>query len=181
MVAFDRCNVTENSQCVTDDEAKSALELSYINTFENRETFVHYEKPTSGKALTKETLLSWFPITTTTRTDSVKKVTVTEVQQSWYRFGFGFSTQIDQIFQNVEAKTRVLPYKNNMLNSVTYEVSPTKYVQLKIEYSFLQYISDLGGFGSVLLGLTTVLNAIDSPQLFVASDLLAQKGQQIKQ
>ena len=79
MVAFDRCNVTENSQCVTDDEAKSALELSYINTFENRETFVHYEKPTSGKAITKETMISWFPITTTTRTDSVKKVTVTEV------------------------------------------------------------------------------------------------------
>ena len=60
-----------------------------------------------------------------------------------------------------------------MQNSVTYEIQPTKYVQVKIEYSLLQYFSDLGGFGSVLLGISTILNAIESPQLFVASDLLA--------
>ena len=60
-----------------------------------------------------------------------------------------------------------------MLKSVTYEVSPAKNVQVKIEYSFLQFMSDLGGFGSVLLGISTIQHAIESPQLFVASDLLA--------
>ena len=54
MVVFERCNMAESSQCVTEEESNSVLELSYIYVFDNRETFVQ-ESPTSGKAIARET------------------------------------------------------------------------------------------------------------------------------
>ena len=109
------------------------------------------------------------------------KVTVTEIQQSYYRFGFGFSTEFNSLIQNMNAQSRILPYDNDMVTSVTFEVESTKYLQARLEYSVLEYFSNLGGFGSLLLGISTILTVLESPQLFVASDIIAQKEQQVTQ
>ena len=181
MVAFDRCNAKQRDDCVTSDKFNEDLEYSYVQIFDNQESYKHQEHPQSGKEIKRETQATWYPISTSERTDSVKKVTVTEVEQSYYRFGLDFSNQIDTIFQNLDAKSRILPYPNLMLNSVTYEIQSTKYKQVRHEYSFLQYFSNIGGFGSLLLGISTIFNAMESPHLLVASDFLPQKEQQVGQ
>ena len=62
------------------------------------------------------------------------------------------------------------------MNAVTYEIGTTKKILIKKEYSILDYFNGLGGFGSLLFAISTLLNKIESPQLYVASDLLAQKN-----
>ena len=139
------------------------LVYSYLMLYENQEIFKHQESPLSGNSIVRKLKFNWFPISTQLRTDSVKKVTATDIQQSYYRFGFGFSTQKETIYQCRDAKSRILPYENNFLNSVTYEIETTRYLLIKREYSILDYFTSLGGLGSLLLGISTILNALESP------------------
>ena len=102
MVVFEKCNADlYDNNCSSDGEIEAALEQSYIMIFENQETFNHQENPLTGNTINRETKFSYYPITTFTRTDIVKKVTVTEIQQSYYRFGFDFSIQTESIFQSL--------------------------------------------------------------------------------
>ena len=62
-------------------------------------------------------------------------------------------------------------YRNDFINAVTYEVESTKYVAIKREYSFLNYFTNLGGFSSLLVAISTIINVLESVHFYVASDL----------
>lgn len=54
------------------------------------------------------------------------------------------------------------------------------YELIKSEYTYFDFFSSLGGFGSLLLGIQKIISVIEMPQLFVASDMLASKDTQVK-
>ena len=66
----------------------------------------------------------------------------------------------------------MLPYDKEFINAITYEVEPTKYASIKKEMSILDYSTKLGGFSSLLLGVSKIMNTLESVHLYVASDLL---------
>ena len=68
-----------------------------------------------------------------------------------------------------------MSYHEDYQFAITYEIEQVKFELIRREYSFFNYFSSLGGFGSLLLGLSKILNILDSPQLYVASDMAASK------
>merc|ERR1712051_168998 len=68
-----------------------------------------------------------------------------------YRFNVGslFSDKV-MGFENFQAPTRTLPYKNLFINSITFEMSLSQIEYKRTVYSFLDFLSDLGGlFGTL--------------------------------
>ena len=53
-------------------------------------------------------------------------------------------------FEIAKKTSRNLPYKNNFLNSVTYEMSLTRLHYIRIVYSFLDLMKDIGGLFSAI-------------------------------
>ena len=53
-------------------------------------------------------------------------------------------------FEIAKKNSRNLPYKNNFLNSVTYEMSLTRLHYTRIVYSFLDLMKDIGGLFSAI-------------------------------
>ena len=117
-------------------------------------------------------MISWFPFSPQVRLDWVRKIIFTDVEQSWYRFGFDFSTQTESIYKPQDVNSRVLVYRNAFINSISYEIESTKYLAIKREYSFLNYCTNLGGFGSLLIAISSIINMLESVHFYVASDLL---------
>ena len=68
-----------------------------------------------------------------------------------YRISVG-SIQVDQVngFDKIVAPSRIMPYKNKMHNSITYEMSLSRVEYTRTVYSILDFLRDIGGLFSAL-------------------------------
>ena len=74
---------------------------------------------------------------------------------------------------------RILPYDNLFLNSVTYEVWDSQKYFKRIDYGWLDWLSDVGGLYDAifLISMLIMYNFIwDSADLFVSSELVASNS-----
>ena len=74
----------------------------------------------------RETDISWFALSTTIRTDFVKKVQFTNVSYKMQNWGFG-SEILEQIIKTEEQMSRILPYARKFVIAITYEIDSTQY------------------------------------------------------
>lgn len=75
---------------------------------------------------------------------------------------------------------REIPYANNWIKSITYEVSLDKIIYGRTNYSFLDFLRDLGGLATSLhaMGMAFVLlMQYRGPILFVMTELFATPKQ----
>ena len=67
--------------------------------------------------------------------------------------------------------TRLMPYRNQMQNAITFEMNLNKKKYFRRVYSFLDFLSDLGGlFGAtrpIILAILTVFNFYASYQFIM--------------
>ena len=68
-----------------------------------------------------------------------------------YRISVG-SIQVDQVngFDKIVAPSRIMPYKNKMHNSITYEMSLSRVEYTRTVYSILDFLRDIGGLFAAL-------------------------------
>ena len=79
---------------------------------ENEQSYEHQNGPSSDQSIQSYKKLIWYAISDQVRQDMVKKITISDITESYYRLGFGFSVQTKTIFQSKDERTRVLPYLN---------------------------------------------------------------------
>lgn len=73
----------------------------------------------------------------------------------------------------MQQPTRFMTYDRNLASAVTFEIDSTKYVVKRQEFTLLDWIASLGGLASLLYTCAWSLAFImDSPQMFVVSDML---------
>ena len=67
--------------------------------------------------------------------------------------------------------TRLMPYRNQMQNAITFEMNLNKKKYFRRVYSFLDFLSDLGGlFGAtrpIILAILTIFNFYASYQFIM--------------
>lgn len=60
-------------------------------------------------------------------------------------------------FEAEVTSSRILPYKTQMWNSITYELSQTRHEYTRTVYSMLDFLGDIGGLFSALGPLCGVI------------------------
>ena len=79
----------------------------------------------------------------------MRKITVTNVEYSGHRLGFGFNdVNRQKIFNNEQAPMRILNYRNNYQFAMTFEQEKTLYEVVKSEYTVIKFLSNMGGLSS---------------------------------
>lgn len=95
------------------------------------------------------------------RTDTVIIMQRLDINMNDYRFNVG-SLFNDKVvgFENYQAPSRILPYNNLFMNAITFEMSLSQIEYKRTVYSFLDFLSDLGGLFGILVPLCTVIVTI---------------------
>ena len=82
---------------------------------------------------------------------------------------------METIFKVIEKPVRVLPYARLFQIAVTFEIDSTKYEIVRLEFSFFDWLSAIGGLSSIVLGASTVISALESPQRYVTAALIGDR------
>ena len=122
----------------------------------------------------RETEIGWYALSTDLRNDFVKKIKFTNVHYMAHNWGFG-SEVLEQIIKTVQQLTRILPYSRKIMVAITYEIDSTQYEQRRIEYTYFDWMAQLGGFSSILFAIANAVGALDNAQMQVTSAMLAQE------
>ena len=148
MIVFEKCDENKRT-CKTPTQQAEFLEGKYILTLDNIKRFIQQEFDEAR--IEASSVVKWQPISNNIRTDTVILIQRLDINMNDYRFNVG-SLFHDKVFgfENYQAPTRTLPYKNNFLNSITMEMSLSQIEYKRTVYSFLDFLSDLGGlFGTL--------------------------------
>ena len=70
------------------------------------------------------------------------------------------SFQDESSFNIEKSETRLLPYKNQFWNAITFEMSLTRHEFTRITYGLFDFLRDIGGLFSALRPISAVLVAI---------------------
>jgi len=125
MIVFEKCDpqkrALEGLKCKSAAEIDEWLEFKYFLVLENGRQFVQHKF--GEERIDESSQLSWYPISTTTRTDVVRMITRNDMQLKDSPFSFGTSTDQEEGYAIEQVPGREIPYKNQFWNSITYEVS----------------------------------------------------------
>ena len=72
---------------------------------------MHHLPPSSPEMHSKETKIAWFAVSTSIRSDYLKKIMFEDVYYQENNFGLGVSQQTLKIHNSEEKLPRILPYK----------------------------------------------------------------------
>ena len=89
MIVFEICDSKERA-CKDDETIKKALSFSYILLLENEELYHHHKEPESDEMIHRGTKASWYALSTVTRSDFQKKISVEQLHYD-RRNIFGFT------------------------------------------------------------------------------------------
>ena len=125
------------------------LEFKYILVYENSRRFIPHMF--NDERIASYSYVRWFPVSNTVRTDIVKMIVRSQMDLNDYYINIG-NVKIDDEtgFTSDTTSTRILPYKNQMQNAITYELSQTRVVYTRTVYSILDFFSDIGGLQGAL-------------------------------
>ena len=148
MVVFEQCN-KEKQKCKDDDFIAKWKSDKYIILYENIQRFIQQEF--GPNRVERTAALKYFPLSVDVRTDTVFRMQRQKINMNDYRINVG-SLQNDVVmgFDKFQAPSRVLTYRNDFWNSITYEMSLSQIVYTRTVYSFLDFLRDLGGLFSAL-------------------------------
>ena len=92
---------------------------------------------------------------------------------NYYNIGLGLYEREKQIHKITDHPTRVLPYKDrNYVVAVTYEMETQEGTILRLEPTYFDWLSAIGGLSSILLALSQLIGSIKSTQMFVTSSMM---------
>ena len=152
-----------------------AIKHSYLLMIENSETYRQHYTPTSGKMIQKEAHITWHAISSILPLDFHRNIQVEDVKYNYYNYGLGLYGSTETIFKVIEKPVRVLPYARLFQIAVTFEIDSTKYELTRLEFSLFDWLSAIGGLSSIVLGASTVISALDSPQRYVTAALVGDR------
>ena len=148
MVVFEKCDRTVRT-CKTDTDIKKWMESKYIIHAENIKVFIQHGF--EEERIEQSSVMVWHPLSPDVRTDTIYIVQRKSVIMNDYRFNVGSLLHDDEIgFETIQAPSRIMPYKNQFQNAVTFEMSLSQIEYKRRVYNFLDFLSDLGGlFGTL--------------------------------
>ena len=56
--------------------------------------------------------------------------------------------------------------------AITFEIDLTQYEMTRMEFTFFNLLSAVGGLGSIIFGVSNAAGALDNAQMFVTSALI---------
>ena len=121
-----------------------------------------------------EVSLNWHAISLKLPVDFHMDIIVEDVNFIHYQFGLGLYETLETIFKIREKPVRILPYRRLFQVAVTYEIDSTKYEFFRLEFSFFDWLSSIGGLSSIILAVSTAIGALESPQRYVVSALIGK-------
>ena len=68
--------------------------------------------------------------------------------------------------------TRVIPYSRKFQVAITFEIDLTLYEMTKIEYTVFDWLSAIGGLGSILFTISQAFGAFEDAQMYVMSAMI---------
>ena len=113
MITFELCDSKERT-CKSDAEIARVLAFSYILVIENEEVYQHHKEPGTGEMIIRSTKSEWYPLSTITRTDHLKKIQLQELNYNYRNVGLGLNSETDRILDSKDMYIRQLPYLNKM-------------------------------------------------------------------
>ena len=73
-------------------------------------------------------MISWYPLSGSVRLEEVREITRTKFYLNDYTFNIGrLRSDVDHGFDFNVKGIRLLPYKNNFWNSITFEMNLSRY------------------------------------------------------
>lgn len=90
------------------------MAYSYILVIENEEVYQHHKEPGSGEMIIRSTKSRWYPLSTITRADYLKKIQLQELNYNYRNVGLGLNSETDRILDSKDVYIRQLPYLNKM-------------------------------------------------------------------
>ena len=98
----------------------------------------------------KESSVTWYPMNVATRTENVKKVQITDVHYNYRNLGLGLWKEEKRIFSSADMPLRIAnEYLGLIHNAITIEVDFNHYKITRSEFMFLDWLSAVGGLGSI--------------------------------
>lgn len=152
MVVFEKCDVLKRpkgAKCKSDSQIEEWMLFKYILTLENEANFIQHkfgENRIERKAQVRSYALNY-----STRSDYVKMIYRSEVHFSDSIMNVsGFLDEEETGYFVEREAIRLLPYKNNFLNSITYEMSVNKRDYVRQVDTILDLFGDIGGLMGAL-------------------------------
>ena len=97
-----------------------------------------------------ESSATWYPIHSGTRTEHMKKVKISDVYYSYRNIGLGLWKEEKRIFSSADMPLRIInEYLGQIHNAITIEVDFSHYKITRSEFMFLDWLSAVGGLGSI--------------------------------
>ena len=102
----------------------------------------------------------------------MRKIKTTDIFYNYRNLGLSLWAEQKQIFTGVDLPSRLIPYKRLFQTAVTYEIDMTHYEMTRKEFTFFDWLSAVGGLGSIVFAVSNAAGALDNAQMFVTSALL---------
>ena len=148
MVVFEKCD-WRTDKCKSDADIDEWLKQKYIVVLENNKVFSQREF--DKKSIDQNSFLKWYSMSPDQRIEYVNVIERQQFNLNDSFLAFGSLTESDtKGFKSTKTPNRVLNYKNNMLNSVTYELSLGLEFYDRQVYNLLDILSDIGGLYGAL-------------------------------
>ena len=64
--------------------------------------------------------------------------------------------------------------------AITFEQDSTKYLVIRNEYSWFDWIASIGGLSSLFFSLAKIIGKTDDPNLFVSQQLMAKEEEDLE-
>ena len=92
---------------------------------------------------------------------------------NYYNIGLGLYEREEWIHKITDYPTRVLPYKDrDYVVAVTYEMELTEANIFRIEPTYFDWLTAVGGLSSIILAVSRIIGSIKSTQMFVTSSMM---------
>ena len=70
----------------------------------------------------------------------------------------------------------MIPYSRKFQVAITFEIDLTLYEMTKIEYTVFDWLSAIGGLGSILFTISQAFGAFEDAQMYVASAMIRDEN-----
>ena len=159
MVVFEKCDISKRpkgAKCKSEKEIEAWMGFKYIYLTINEARFIPHK---FGKdRIEKKSSLKWYALNYSSRTDIPLVITRSELHfgDSIFNVG-GILDEKENAYFVENGQNRLLPYKNNIQNAITFEISLTERSFIRTVYTFLDLLKDVGGLFGALAPLCTLL------------------------
>ena len=105
----------------------------------------------------------------TARSEQVRTITRQKLYLNDYQWDLGsIFEEIEEGFEIADSSTRLMPYKNNIWNAITFELSTTRDEYTRTVYGFLDFLRDLGGlYGAIVPFFGVVLTMLQFRRMYM--------------